>query len=147
MKRETLELMTFVEDVWRQSGQLVVGQIDFFEIGKSGKGIVGENVDSVVGQIEDLNGRRLLEVVAVQGRDDVVGQVHLGEEDLAAGATSGQANIADLEQVIVGQVEASEVVEAAEQAWRNGPKIIVCKDEILEGRKSLEAVHVDVHQD
>ena len=147
MKRETLELMTFVEDVWRQSGQLVVGQIDFFEIGKSSKGIVGDNVDSVVGQIEDLNGRRLLEVVAVQGRDDVVGQVHLGEEDLAAGATSGQANIADLEQVIVGQVEASEVVEAAEQAWRNGPKIIVCKDEILEGRKSLEAVHVDVHQD
>ena len=139
--------MTFVEDVWRQSGQLVVGQIDFFEIGKSGKGIVGDNVDSVVGQIEDLNGRRLLEVVAVQGRDDVVGQVHLGEEDLAAGATSGQANIADLEQVIVGQVEASEVVEAAEQAWRNGPKIIVCKDEILEGRESLEAVHVDVHQD
>ena len=49
MQRETLELMTFVEDVWRQSGQLVVGQIDFFEIGKSGKGIVGDNVDSVVG--------------------------------------------------------------------------------------------------
>ena len=66
---------------------------------------------------------------------------------MTTGAAGREADIAGLEQVVVGHVEAVEVVQAAHHSGRERPEVVVREDEFLQSEGSLEAVHVEVHQD